>query len=367
MSCFGINGCCSSKSISGEKFKERGKAFLKYAARFFAVFLTVLLLLVLAALSAIFVLVRGPSPIARRYFVLTVKETSAVGFLADIFLTESEVSEIMEAQIYASDKSNQQTTNSSLINIPTKGDTSSGSDDDEIESPDPMREIEIIEIRENVFNGVLMIIDDPSRIFLGKPDEYGYDCSGISLRSMIARSGAIGGINGGGFYDPSGSGNGGIPDGIVIDDGKIVWGELNVVYNLIGFDKSGVLHVGNMTGRDALDADIMYACSFGPTLIVNGIPCNNMGDLGGGLNPRTAIGQRDDGAVLFLVINGRSIGSLGATYDDLIDVLLSYGAVNASNLDGGSSSLMMLNGEFLNESASVIGERTISTAFLIRP
>ncbi len=89
--------------------------------------------------------------------------------------------------------------------------------------------------------------------------------------------------------------------------------------------------------------------------------------LGDGVNPRTAIGQRADGAILLLVINGRQIDSLGATYDDLIDIMLEYGAVNASNLDGGSSSLMIHNGEYITNSAYIFGERVIATSFLVMP
>ena len=60
-----------------------------------------------------------------------------------------------------------------------------------------------------------------------------------------------------------------------------------------------------------------------------------------GWNPRTAIGQRADGAVIFVCIDGRQAGSVGGKYADVIDIMLEYGAVNACNLDGGSSTVMM--------------------------
>ena len=211
-----------------------------------------------------------------------------------------------------------------------------------------------------------MKFSDPKRVFLGIPDSYGESSVGLTLRQMAAKYGAIGGINAGGFYDPNGSGTGGIPDGLVINDGELIWGNANTAYNVIGFDGDGILHVGSMTGSTALSLGIKYACCFGPTLVVNGKPCNVRGSLGGGMNPRTAIGQTADGSVLFVVINGRSLGSLGATYDDLTDLLIEYGAVNGSNLDGGSSSLLLYNGEFLNVSASVIGERELPTSFLVK-
>ena len=96
--------------------------------------------------------------------------------------------------------------------------------------------------------------------------------------------------------------------------------------------------VGRMTAQYALDIGVRDAVSFGPALIVNGVAANYSGS-GGGLNPRTAIGQREDGAILLLVIEGRKTSSMGATMADLIDIMLEYGAVNAVNLDGGSSSL----------------------------
>ena len=57
-------------------------------------------------------------------------------------------------------------------------------------------------------------------------------------------------------------------------------------------------------------------------------------------NPRTAVGQRKDGAVVFVCIDGRQAGSAGGTYKDVIDIMIEYGVVNACNMDGGSSSIM---------------------------
>ena len=59
-----------------------------------------------------------------------------------------------------------------------------------------------------------------------------------------------------------------------------------------------------------------------------------------GTAQRTAIGQRADGAVILLVTDGRTASSLGATHNDVIDIMVSYGAITAAMLDGGSSSLM---------------------------
>ena len=181
---------------------------------------------------------------------------------------------------------------------------------------------------------------------------------------MIENTGAVAGVNGGGFYDPGGSGSGGIPDGIVICDGKLVWGGGSGRSSVIGFDSDGILHVGTMSANEAINLGIQWAVSFGPTLISNGVPQTQRA-IQSGINPRTAIGQRADSAVLLLVIDGRQIESLGATLGDLIEVLLDYGAVNAANLDGGSSTLMILNGETVNNCSAISGPRPLPTAFLV--
>ena len=120
-----------------------------------------------------------------------------------------------------------------------------------------------------------------------------------------------------------------------------------------------------MTGQEALDRGVRDALSFGPILVVNGNP-SVVNGTGGGLNPRTAIGQREDGAVLLLVIDGRQANSLGASYEDVLNVMVEHGAVNAANLDGGSSSLLYYQGEYINNCASLYGPRNMPTSFIVR-
>ena len=129
----------------------------------------------------------------------------------------------------------------------------------------------------------------------------------------------------------------------------------------MGIDSNNILHVGRLTYNDVVDRGIRYGVSFGPVLISNGEPAT----LTSGVNPRTAIGQRSDGAILMLVVDGRQVNSLGATYQDLIDIFQKFGAVNACNLDGGSSSMMWYGDGYVNNCASVVGIRAIPTTFLV--
>jgi len=367
--------------------KSKTKSFFKYLGRTFAVIGGLAAILLVFAYETMWILVNGPSPTARRLFVLSVKETSAGGFLADLYLSDDEIDAIRSA---TSSSETEEKQDFSLIQLPEKNDSKdnfettapldtpiqqtpseTGSVSEETK-PEPVSPpvddngIEVLDIVGSTYNGKLMIIKDPSRVFVGVPDAYGENASGLTVYNMIKKYNCTAGTNAGGFYDPNGKGTGGIPDGIVIYEHKLLWGSLDGQYSLAGLDDNGILHVGVMTGRQALDAGIKYAASYGPALVINGKSAGGTYGLGGGLNPRTAIGQRADGAILLLVINGRSLESLGATLDDLAKIMLSYGAVNASNLDGGSSSIMIMEDEYLTSSAYIFGERVVATAILVK-
>lgn len=322
--------------------------------------------------SVMWVCVNGPSTVFRDIFVMSVRETSAVGFLANIFLTDEEIAEIEENNKI---KVTDEITDTSLINIGSgkeddKGDGNQPDGDGKEDSIDDGMEyvdgIGIKKINGTTFQGYMMFVKDPSRVFVGAANqEYSKDLPGKTVAEMMNVYGVSVGINGGGFVDPQGTGDGALPSGLVISEGKFLYGNENSTYEIIGFNHDNILVVGRMTGKQAIDSGIRDAVCFGPTLIVNGAGLSGIGT-GGGLNPRTAIGQRADGTVLMLVIEGRQANSLGASYNDLIRVMLEYGAVNAANLDGGSSSVMYNNGNLINSNASVIGLRKMPTAFLVR-
>ena len=338
----------------------------KYALRTLIVLLVTVAILVAALWCAMYFTVNGPSPTAGKLLILSLKETSAAGFLADWFMSEEEI-----AALQGEDEDVSEDINTGLIDIPKVDDTdivdTPDTGDDPVDVPEQDDGVEFADVKGPTYNGIMMIVKDPKRVFVGTPAKYGEGQKGLTLSQLIDRYDAIGGTNGGGFFDEAGSGTGGIPEGIVIAEGRLLWGAKNEYYSLAGLDKNGILHVGKMTGEKALSLGIEYACSYGPALIINGVPCNEKKSLGGGLNPRTAIGQRADGAILMLVVNGRKVDSLGATMDDLVEIMLSFGAVNASNLDGGSSSLMKYDGEFKNTSSYIYGgERVLPTAILVR-
>lgn len=331
----------------------------RIVGRILLVLLVTVLLLALLLVGVVFVALRGPSTTVQELLTRTLKETSAADFIPDLFLSEERVAEIMSYRDTETDTEEQDI---SLVTVRAAQGAQDGEAEDEAEFGPEGINLELVTGAN--YRGTMMVVQDPSRVFVGTPDQFGG--VGLTLQSMIAKYGAVGGINAGAFEDPNGTGLGGIPEGIVISNGELVWGSPASVTTVIGFDGGGILHVGRMSAQDALDRGIQTACSFGPALIVNGEPVSSTEISSSGVNPRTAIGQRADGAVLLLVVDGRQISSLGATLEDLIEIMLDYGAVTAGNLDGGSSSLMLYKGEAMNVNSSLLGSRPLSTAFIVK-
>lgn len=342
-----------------------------------------LLLIVAGLYCMMWVCVNGPSWRARELFVLSVRETSAVGFLANLYCSQEEIDAIeakQKAEVV-------EITDTSLIRIEGNSvaagennnpenqntdkpadmhNTSDGTENNGTEAAEiPDEPIEFHQVYGSTYKGIMMIVKDPSRVIVGTSSpEYAEGVAGKKVVDMIASYDAVGGVNAGGFEDPQGTGDGGIPKGIVISEGTLRFGSLDGKYEVIGFNRDNVLVVGSMTGEQAINMGIRDAVSFGPILVVNNEATK--ASQGGGLNPRTAIGQREDGAVLLLVIDGRQSSSLGASYSDITQIMLDFGAVNAANLDGGSSSVMYYEGELLNSCSSLYGPREMPTCIVVK-
>ena len=203
----------------------------------------------------------------------------------------------------------------------------------------------IIELDVNGCKGYLAVIYDPTTVHVAVTNRVG--SYGQYVTAMAKDRGAVLAINGGGFYDPGNTSTGGYPTGITIVDGEIVTnGEYgwNVQSGgIIGLDDKGVLYLlKNTTAKQALDMGITDAISWGPFLIVNGEPSFIKGNGGWGYAARTAIGQRADGIILLLTVDSNATRTKGADMVDLTEIMQTYGAINAANLDGGTSTVMVM-------------------------
>lgn len=319
----------------------------------------------IALVLTITLICHGPSEAAKELFATTILETGQLKFLANVFLSSEEIQEIV-------DKNSLQDMNAE---IDTDLIDTSGNGEKEL--------IEIEKVSGNNFEGTMMIVNDPSKISLATTYPWGE--YGKELGVLVEDNNAIAGVNGGIYYS---SGNkGGRPYGLTVSNGEIQDISLGLTgLYLIGFDEDNLLRVISLDGMNKSQVEklvkeerIRDAVSFQEEasdknnhfvkLIINGEK-RELNGMGSGANPRTAIGQRSDGSVLILVTDGRGKnGHLGATASDLIEIMAEYGAVNAANLDGGSSSSLYYKGEYLMTSVTFYYSNSswrLPTAFVVK-
>lgn len=222
---------------------------------------------------------------------------------------------------------------------------------DQVLAVDTVNGITICKVTGEGYVGRLAIIKDPSRV--GVALAPGYGNVGAKAAAIAEKRDAVLLTNASGFYDPEGHGNGGVAHGLVVSQGKRYNDPVGGTYKTIGIDENDRLHVGAYKSgsqyRDAVE--------FKPALIVNGEQVVK-GSAGWGVQPRTAIGQTEAGDILLLVVDGRAPGySIGCTVGDCAEILAKYGAVQACNLDGGSSSIMIYNGREISRPSAADKEK----------
>ena len=349
---------------------------LKICLRVCLCILTFVAVTFAGAYFTLWTICHGPSKAARDLFVSTILETGQMKFLASWYFSEDEILAITDRNGMGK---TEEDVNPDLIEIPTV-DENNGNQEFDIDG------IELVEISGRSFFAKLLIINDPSRVKLSTIypwSDFNKSKYGETLEQLVQRGDYAAGINGGEYYS---EGNwGGIPKGLVVCDGVIQYNAPQAGDVMGGFTQSNILmiaDIGNMSAEQAeqfvADNQIRDAVSFKDIddgdnnhftkLIINGTSREISGS-GSGANPRTVIGQRADGAVLMLVTDGRgAAGHLGATAQDLISIMQEYGAVNAANLDGGSSSAMYYNGTYEMTSVTLYYSTSswrLPTAFVV--
>ena len=225
----------------------------------------------------------------------------------------------------------------------------------------------IIRFTVNGEQAYLAAIYDPSKIKVGLSKNIGY--SGEYAVDIAKRHNALVTINGGGFLDPNYNSNGSTPVGITISEGKIISDYATNNYAVIGFNNDNVLMITKgINAHQAINMGYRDAVTMNPVLIVNGKPSFIRGNGGWGRAARTAIGQREDGIVLLLVVDSNVTRTNGASMVDLTEIMQNYGAINAANLDGGTSAVMIEKGELISDPINSAGKhktRPIPTVFMV--
>ena len=339
-----INQKSKSKLKKGKKKAKRFSALTIMSFFIFEILFT--------ACTFPFVLLYGPFEKSKSTYVGAAMTSMSHQYLAKWFLSDEKIAEILGQN---STETTDETTNTSQIEIPkVKDDT-----------------IESYEIADNPkYKGYYLVIKDPTRVKIGYTSKLKVE--GETTSQIAENNDAVAAINGGGFTDQSSeqkwTGTGGLPIGLIMSGGEVKYNDLgkNGEADLLAITKEGVMIVGKYSLEKLQELGVQEALSFGPSLVINGKMTPMSGDGGWGIAPRTVIGQRKDGAIILLVIDGRGASSLGATLKEVQEVIFKLGAYNAMNLDGGKSTTMYYGGDIINTPSNSMGERSIPTAIIVK-
>ena len=357
--------------MAKRKMKSPKKVFKQLFSKLKTIPVIIYLFIILdiGALSCL-LLAYGPYSGFRDWLVTTAMATMNHKHYCQWFYSDSEIAEVFSRNYI---KETGESTNTDLIEINTDTvsvDTYANEYEKAILDREEGALYKLINLEVNGCKGYLAVIYDPSKVSVATTNRVGV--SGQYATTIAKREKAVVAINGAGFKDPGHRSTGGMPRGITIVDGKII---TNNEYGrpatggLIGFTKENKLVLlKNVTAKAALEKGVRDAVSWGPFLIVNGKAAFTSGNGGWGYAARTAIGQRKDGIVLMLVVDSNYNRTKGASMVDMTRIMEQYGAYNAANLDGGTSSVMVINGKLINnpiDSELKSQSRPIATTFIV--
>ena len=329
-----------------KKKKKKGGWFGRLIRRFLLVVFTVVILAATALVLLMNMIFNGPSPAAQEVLTMSLIEASATKWVPALFIGEERVAEIRAS---VNQELPQEVSSSTKVVI-QKANAITSNSDEWSNYPDGIR---IERVSGDTYNAHVMIVRDPASVYMGTSTEkYSTAIPGKRITEMMdANPDAIAAVNAGAFFDngTSDSSVGSYPLGLVVSNSKTVWtsGQQPGLQGFAGFNAENILVVSqkNLSQKEAEALGIRDGCCFGPVLLMDGEVNLEAYNNNSGFNPRTAIGQRADGAVIFVCIDGRQVGSPGGTYADIINIMVEFGAVNACNMDGGSSSVMMYRDE----------------------
>ena len=283
----------------------------------------------------------GPYDNFRTWLISTAMSTMNHQYLCKWFYNDDEILKVIKGNYIV--EVNEET-NTDLIDMKEEI-TYDNEYEEQILKHNKDEKYKIIELEVNGQKGYLAAIYDPSMVKVSVTKSLGV--KGQLVTKMAEDNKAILSVNGGGFYDPGNNSTGGMPTGVTISNGKVITDNNYSSYTqsggIIGITNDNKLVlIKGATAQKALNMNVRDGVSWGPFLIVNGKKSFIKGNGGWGYAARTAIGQREDGIILLLVVDSNSTRTKGADMVDLTEIMSNYGAVNAANLDGGTSSVFVL-------------------------
>lgn len=359
------------ENISRRKPKPKGSLAKKVVCRFFISLGLALVLIFTLVWTLLYSVAHGPSESLRDLLVMSAMQASATKWVPYLVLPAEEVEAIIKnsnegsTEVLDPDDLADRTITKVVmgadgvqyeIEVIIRPDGSEiivnpdGTEQEFDEWETAIDGIQYITINRSTFRAYMLIIKDPSRVFVATSSDYKSGAAGKRFFEMAEMYNAVALINGGEFSDPGGQGNGANPGGLTFSRGECVWSDANTWKTFIGFNKENKLVVyEGLTKEEAIAAGIRDGVCFMPSKNSSSSRLIYQDEEGkvyvnsynsAGLAQRSAIAQRADGAVIFLTTDGRTSSSPGANYNDITQLLYEYGAVSAGMLDGGSSAML---------------------------
>lgn len=303
----------------------------------------------------------GPLDFFRSWIVTTALTTDKHRYFAYILYSETTVKAIADANVTIESGDDSDSSKIVFTDPSTIVTYDSVYDEQILKKNEGNDLFKVIELKEDNYHGYVVAIYDPSKINLAiAKSKYGDTVSTFAKNNKARVA-----INGGGYGRYA---NDVIyTKGNIIINGKIFKNNGNA-NQMIGM-KDNVLCLARQTAKQAIAEGWRWAVQFGPFLVVNGVSATFKGNGGYGIQPRTAIGQRKDGIMIFVVIDGRSSSSKGISMPNLTEVMVRYGCYNAANLDGGGSTTLVVDGNLTNQPRGdgwgAIMERHVYTSIIV--
>ncbi|MDS0524744.1 phosphodiester glycosidase family protein [Clostridium sp. SHJSY1] len=342
------------KNVSKIKKKKKIKKIRKFSWKLLIGFM--FFELIFTGATGPLVLLYGPFQTAKSIFVGTAVGSMHYSWLATTFLSEEEINKILGRGGTESNENNISTdTNSNLISISNNHDET----------------IDHKTIEGENFIGQVLTINDPFRIKIGYTSKLNSSQKEGETTSMIAENNnAVAAINGGAFQDEPNSqawsANGGTPSGVIITGGNVIYDDTAGAKKGTIAMANGRLISGDFTKNELLSKGVTEAVSFDTDVLVVEGKAAKLKYRIGGYSPRTLIGQKSDGSILFVVLDSKSGSRMAATLDEAQQVMIKLGCMTATTLDGGKSTTMYYNGEVINTPSNELGERYIPTAVIVK-
>jgi len=311
-----------------------------------------------------FFIVYGPIKEIKTFWITTAMETMNHKYLAHIFYSDEEITKTLKNNYYVEIT---EETDPVKVTVGSIEETTNYESiyEEQILKREKDQLYKLIEFKYNEFDCYLVAIYDPTRVHAVSVKKLN---SGSILTDLAKENDAIVAINGGGYFWSNY-----MPSGLIVSEGTLKYASSQGKHITAGFNEDGVLLLGSFDKKDIEEKNIKEALSFNPILISNGKPIKIVGTGGSGLNPRTVLAQRKDGIVLFLVVNGYGQklswkGRGGVYLNDLLIILERYGAYNAINMDGGSSSTLVIDGKLVNSPCEPVkeGQDYIKSAWILK-